>query len=272
VLDRSSTALRVWTTRNRVPGTEIAFTGDRSAPLSFAGASSTTVWVEWTAATHGLAELDLAVAEPDIVLDRLTFHTFRSIVLALGGEGQVPVVPVDPNHGSFVLGKSLYEQGFDVHAYDEDAVAADGSGTVYDEVVNAIQNRGVLEVASFGYSHGGGSTHDLVERLDVNRVAIGTFSVPFTSYVDGVENDSDLDTDRELRIPPTAAYHANHYQRGTFADFFLDGGPIAGSNPGPSGLDVETTAWGVGATHFVVDDFSQVLGFVESTLPPRVDR
>ena len=30
----------------------------------------------------------------------------------------------------------------------------------------------------------------------------------------------------------------------------LDGGPVPDSNPPPTGLDVETTPWGAGATHF----------------------
>ena len=272
VLERSSTGLRVWTTREKLPGSEITFSNGRSAPLPLGAASSMTLWVEWTAPTHGLADLYLVILDLDRAIDRLTFHSFRSIVMALGGEDQAPGAPVDPNHGSFIVAAGLYQKGYDVHAHDEDDVAADGTGPVYDEVVNAIQNRGVLEVVSFGYSHGGGSTHDLVERLDVDRPGIGTFSIPFTSYVDGIQNDSDIDLDRELRLPPTSAYHANHYQRGTFADFFLDGGPISGSNPIPSGLDVETTPWGVGATHFLVDDYVQVLDFISANLTSRVNR
>lgn len=269
-LQRSSSALRVWTTRQKLPGTEVLFSGNRSSDFELR--APLTLWVERTSGPHGLAQLALVASESDVAVDRLSFHSFRSIVLALGGEGQTPVLPPDPNHGTFLVAKTLYEQGFDVHMYDEDGVIANGTGPVYDEAVNAVQHRGVSEIACYGYSHGGGSTHDLVDRLDADRAAIGTFSVPFTSYVDGVENSSDIDVDRELRLPPTTAYHANHFQRGTLADFFLDGGPIPGSQPGPSGLDVETTPWGMGATHFVVDDFSQVLTFIQTNLIPRVNR
>ncbi len=90
--------------------------------------------------------------------------------------------------------------------------------------------------------------------------------------MDGVENDSDIDTQQELRKPPTSGYHANHYQVGTLADFFLDGGPVGASFPAPTGLNVETVFWGVGATHFLVDDYSQVRDFVLANLEPRVDR
>jgi len=90
--------------------------------------------------------------------------------------------------------------------------------------------------------------------------------------VDGVQNDSDTDLDQELRKPPSSAHHVNHFQHGTFADFFLDGGPVPSSFPAPSGLDVETIFWGVGATHFVVDDFAQVRGYVLNDLEARVAR
>ena len=272
-LRRSSSSLRVWTTRTRNAGTELTFSGDRSEAISLPPAGA-TVWVEWQGA-HGTARLDLRPAGSlgtRGALDRLRFHTFRSIVLSLGGEDQVPSVPVDPNHGAFVFGVDLYERGYDVHLYDEDNVSSSGSGAVYTEVVNALQQRGVTEVVSFGYSHGGGSTWDLVDRLDANRASLPTFSVPYTGYQDGVENDSDIDLDQERKFPPSSAFHVNHYQRGSFSDFFLDGGPVSGAFPVTDGLDVETTPWGAGATHFLVDDYAEVLGTMRDFFLPRVSR
>ncbi len=128
-------------------------------------------------------------------------------------------------------------------------------------------NRGTIGFLMNQYSE-----DDLLERLDINRATLGNFSVPFSSYVDGVENDSDTDVSQELRRPIGSAYHANHYQRGSFADFFLDGGPVSNSNPAPTGLDVETQPFGQGATHFVVDDFSQVTSFIQSALLLQVQR
>ena len=157
VLRRSSSALRVWTTRNKTPGTELVFVDNRTASLALTG-GSTTVWIEWADAAHGIATLALEPLAAPVALDMLRFHTFRGIVMALGGEGQVPTVPVDPNQGTFVVAISLYGRGYDVMQYDEDNVAADGSGAVLTEVVNAVQHRGVEQVAIFGYSHGGGST------------------------------------------------------------------------------------------------------------------
>lgn len=272
VLERGGADLSVWTTRTKTPGTELAFTGNRSAALDFAGADVLTLWVERTSGGAGDLGLALRALEPDRVVDRLLFHAFQGLVVALGGEDQVPSLPLDPNHGTYVVATELYRSGYDVRMRDEDQVGADGSGAVYTEVVNAIQNRGVSELAIFGYSHGGGSTHDLAERLDLFRGSIGSFAIEFTSYIDGVENDSNTDLDRELRRPPASAFHANHYQRGTFADFFLDGGPVTLSEPPPTGLDAETTAWGAGTTHFLVDDFGEVRDFIQAGLAARLAR
>ena len=275
-LRRDTSAVRLWNTRNRAAGTEILFSNDVTPALTAGGRRK--LWVEWAAPVHGLGSLKL---EPDVTgspggsngsLDRLLFHTFQGIVIALGGEGQVPSVPVDPNHGSFLVGVEAYESGFDVFLYDEDNVSASGAGAVYDEVETAIDVRRVSDVAVFGYSHGGGSTYDLSDRLDANRATLGPFVIPFTSYVDSVENDSNFDVDMELRLPPSTQLHVNHYQRGSFIDAFLDGGPVPGSIPAPSGLDVETTVWGAGATHFIVDDYSQVLDRILTNLNQSVRR
>jgi hypothetical protein len=273
-LRRSDPALAVWTTRNKQAGTEVAFVDDLSDVLPLGpAATSLTLWVEWTTTSHGTAEFQVEPAGAAIARDALVFHTFHSIVMALGGEDQPPSNPIDPNHGTFVVARALYVQGFDVHMYDEDVVTADGSGEAFDVVADAIQHRMVNEVAIYGYSHGGGSTYDLAERLDIRRAMLGVFDITFTSYVDSVSNNSDVDVAQELRRPPTTAYHANHYQHGSlFEDFFLDGGPVPNSNPSPTGLDVETTPWGATSTHFQVDDFVQVRSYIESALTPRVTR
>ena len=273
-LRRSSDAIRVWLTRDKTTGTEISFTDNKSDALPLSPTETElTVWVEWASASHGIADLHIEPLTVTVPKDTLVFHTFHGIVVALGGEDQVPSDPADPNFGTFVAAKSLYTKGFDVHMFDEDTVAADGSGAVYTEIVNAIQNRDVQEVAIFGYSHGAGSTYDLADLLDINRPTIGVFDIVFTSYVDAVSNNSDVDMAQELRRPPSSAYHLNQYQHGVFfEDLGLDGGPVSDSNPPPTGLDVETTPWGDGATHFEVDDFAEVRDLIEASLLPRVTR
>ncbi|MCA8981217.1 MAG: hypothetical protein H6831_15970 [Planctomycetes bacterium] len=273
VLSRTSPVLAVWTTRDKAAGTELAFTGDVTAPIQFGGAQQATLWVEWTGAAGGDAILALQAQVARRPYGRVRFHCFRGLVVALGGEDQVPQLPVDPNHGTYIVATELYELGWDVLMSDEDFVSSSGAGAVYDEMVNAIQYRGVDELAIFGYSHGGGSTYDLCERLSTVGAGLPSHTIEFTSYVDGVGNNSDIDTSQETRRPIGSAYHANHYQHGSFfQDLGLDGGPVTNSLPPPTGLDVETTPWGASATHFVVDDYAQVVDFILVNLEARLAR
>ncbi len=260
-LARGSGVLSVWTTRTKTPGTALTFVDDEAALPG-----GTTLWVEWTGLQHG--EETLALVKPSgESLDTLRFHTFRAIIAALGGEDQPPTTPAIANQGTFVVAEALYARGYDVIQFDEDFVSPSGAGPVYDAIVDAIQHRLVDDVAIYGYSHGAGSTYDLAERLDVNRAGIGVFEIRYTSYVDAVENDSDVDLSQELRRPLSVFYHLNHYQHGTlFEDFLLDGGPVPNSNPPPTGLDVETTPWGANSTHFTVDDYVQVRSAIENDL------
>ncbi|MFT4613562.1 MAG: hypothetical protein ACI9NT_000703 [Bacteroidia bacterium] len=59
--------------------------------------------------------------------------------------------------------------------YVENDVSSDRSGRVYDEIVDAVQHRGVTEVALYGFSHDGGSIYDLTERPPANQASIGVF-------------------------------------------------------------------------------------------------
>lgn len=273
-LRRSDPALRAWTTRTKQAGTEIPFAADRTDALPLGPADSElTLWIEWSGAYHGTATLDVEPLALDVVKDTLTFHTFTSVVIVLGGEDQVPSYPVDANSGTFVVGEALYRSGFDALLYDEDVVVADGSGAAYNAVEDALLHRLVTGVAIFGYSHGGGSTYSLASRLDVRRPLLGVFTIHYTSYCDSVRNNSDVDVNQELRRPPSTNYHLNHYQHGSlFQDFLLDGGPVPDSNPPPTGLDVETTPWGATSTHFQVDDYVQVRSAIESTLGAQIAR
>ena len=121
----------------------------------------------------------------------------------------------------------------------------------------------------FGYSHGGGSTYDLVERLDTNRLVLGTFTIPFTSYVDGIANDSDIDVGTETELPPSTMYHANYYENPGCGLFQLCGGPIPGAD---FDLDVNTTPWGALLDHFSVDDAPEVTTGLREQLMQEVPR
>ena len=256
LLIRSNPNLRVWDEATHL--TQLTGAGD-FVPLSFAGPTR-TLWAECP--FGGAADLTFAarrIATGELVAsDAIRLAPFTSVVIALGGESQVPAdPPLEPtNHGMFQLAITLYRLGYDVHMYDEDVVPASGAGAAYDEVVGAIQKRGVSRLSIFGYSHGGGSTNDLARRLDANRATIGVFWIDLTAYVDGIDNDSDFDIDTETALPPSTLYHANWYQHPGCGFLQLCGGPIAGAN---LNVNVTATPWGSSLTHFTVDDAPNVL-------------
>lgn len=259
VLVRSNPRLKVWPATSK--GTPILGSNDE-AVLTFSS-SPRTVWVEYNAA--GTTSLQLKVrrtangSTKDV--DSVNLYSFTSIVLALGGENQVPSNPINSDHGVFVIGENLYALGYDVHIYDEDNVGSDGYGGVYNEAVSAVRDRGVSALAVYGYSHGGGSTRDLIARLDLNRASIGYYTVPFTAYIDGVKNGSDIDLNSETRLPIFTQYHVNYYQR----NFIPMGDSVAGAN-----IDVNLTS--AGAQHGNIDDRSDVRSTIQDSLVQRVFR
>jgi hypothetical protein len=258
VLKRTNATIKVWQAQNKLTP---VLDGNDEQILSFFGGTQ-TVWAE--AVSAGAADLELQVRLAGggsvIASDTVRLFTFSSIVIALGGENQVPGDPPDSGHGVFNIAASLYAEGYDVHMYDEDNVSGSGAGPVYDEVVRAVRDRGIGIVAIFGYSHGGGSTHDLAERLNDNRAGIGTFTFPFTGYIDAIENSSDIDVNSETRLPPATQYHVNYYQR---SDFFIRGNSVPAAD-----VDVNTGA----SSHTVVDDLSWVRSGIHDPLVARTAR
>lgn len=261
-LVRSNTNLKVWGFANKT--TPILNANDEQV-LTFIGGSF-TVWVENPNGGAGSIEVQARPfgGGPVFASDAIQFHTFTSVVIALGGENQTPSDPPSSNDGMFNIAASLYAQGYDVHMYDEDDVGSSGAGPAYDEVVRAVQRRGIGIVSIFGYSHGGGSTHDLAERLDNNRGGIGTFTMPYSAYVDAIENDSDFDIQSETRLPPATGYHVNYYQRN---DLLIKGNSVPGANVN---INANDQPWGGGLDHGAVDDHPNVRSGVLDALLLRV--
>ncbi len=264
VLRRGNTNIKVWEAATK--GTAILDGNDESV-LSFAGMTK-TVWVENPNGGSAALDFEARTMPGGTVLssDRVQIYPFTSIVIGLLGESQVPSDP--PSGASQVIATiavALQQEGYDVHMYDEDDAAPDGSGIVYDEIVSAIQNRDVTSVAIYGYSHGGGSTYDVAERLDTNKGSIGTFAVPYTAYVDGVEDDTDADLDPEVRLPPGSAYHVNYYQRLAL--------PWGNSVPGANvNINVNTQPWGLTLNHITIADNANVRSGVHDPLLAHVAR
>lgn len=260
VVSRTNPFMKVWQAQTK--GTAILTANDEQV-LNFT-TSTLPVWVEGVSAGSGFLQLQARQAGGGAVVasDRVKMFSFSSIVIALGGENQVPSDPPDPNHGAFNIAANLYAMGYDVHMYDEDNVGSDGSGSVYNEVVHAIQSRGISVVAIFGYSHGGGSTHDLAQRLDDNRGSIGAFTFPYTAYIDSIRNSSDIDITSETRLPPATQYHVNYYQRN---DLLIRGNSVPGAN-----VDVNVSDTGV--VHTEIDDLAIVRSGVQDPLVQHINR
>lgn len=265
-LRRSNGNLKVWTSATK--GTAILDAND-DAVLAFGG-STATVWVESPAG--GSADLDLEArivgGGPVLSSDRISFFTFQSVVVGLHGEFQFPTdPPFGPNEGISEIAVALHQQAYDSHMYVENDVESDGSGPVYDEIVDAVQNRGVTSVALYGFSHGGGSVYDLAERLDANKASIGTFDLVYTGYIDAIENDSDIDLDSEVRLPPGTQYHTNYYQRFGFVPPWGDSVPGADVD-----VNVTSTAWGFLLAHITITNHANVQNGIHGPLVTHTPR
>lgn len=265
VLQRTNNGLKIWNNPNKSGGGLLD--ANNEVVITFS-ASTQTVWAERVTAGDTMLEL---VARPmgggsAVASSSARLFAFTSVIIALGGENQTPSDPPSSNHGVFNIALSLYTLGYDVHMYDEDVVNSSGAGAAYDEVVRAVSRRGIGIVSIYGYSHGGGSTHDLAERLDDNRGSIGTFTIPYTAYIDGIGNSSDIDITSETRLPPSTTYHVNYYQRN---DFLIRGNSVPGANVD---VNVGNTPWGSGLDHGAIDDHVNVRDGVLQPLLVHVPR
>jgi len=237
-----------------------------------ASADPEVLWIE--AAEPGASVLTLEVRDEDtddvLASDSIRFFTFSSTVIELTGED---LTGAGWGHGTTPIAEALYTQGYDAHLMSENAVSYNGSGGAYDEALSAVDERDASEIALIGYSHGGGSVHDLAQRL-MNQPPAGGFSVPFTGYIDAIEQgDSlvteDAGTDPETRLPPGTQFHINLWQPipttlidYVIGDIAVNGAPVPGSAidlnvnaPVPQGLGLNvdhSTIDGAGAVQALI--------------------
>ncbi|MDE0887114.1 MAG: proprotein convertase P-domain-containing protein [Myxococcota bacterium] len=266
VLRRSNSNIKVW--NDSTKGSAVLDTADEVV-LNLASLVG-SLWVENTDGGSAALELEAREIVGGLVLasDLVEFYTFTSLIIGLHGEFQFATDPVfGPNEGISYLTIDFHEDGFDAHMFEENDVASDGSGRVYDEIVNAVLNRGVTCVAIFGFSHGGGSIYDLSELLAANAASIGPFDICFTGYIDSIENDSDADLDPEIRRPLGSAYHVNMYQSNWF--WWIWGDSVPGSDVD---VNVTNTIWGGGLSHISITTHANVQAGISVPLLLRVDR
>ncbi|MGH7199115.1 MAG: Ig-like domain-containing protein, partial [Planctomycetaceae bacterium] len=190
VLWRTNDNINVWDTPDKTDPKLL--NNNTYDPLNCAGGAC-DVWVEWV-------EMDPAQKSADLFLevrtetsdprtndkpvdrDKIHFYPFTSVVIVFGGHDQEPddtdgdgsigdiTEADDPTNreGIFDVAQELYENGWDVHAYDEGAPGVDNGDIPYAEVTSAYDNRGVVDAALLGYSQGGGLVYDVAERLHPN--------------------------------------------------------------------------------------------------------
>ena len=266
VLRRSSSHLRVWSSSSK----GVAILDGADEAILDAVSSVQSVWVE--SPEGGEADLTFELRDSQtlelLASDEVHFFSFTSLTIGLHGEFQFPTDPVyGPNEGISYLAVDLHEEGYDSHMYDEDDVEADGSGPVYDEIVDAVQSRGVTSVALYGFSHGAGSIYDLSERLQLNQASIGDFDIVFTAYIDGIENDSDVDLDSEIRLPLGTQYHVNYYQQWGFIPPWGDS--VAGADVD---VNVTSTSWGSFLWHITITNSAEVQSGIFDPILLRVPR
>jgi hypothetical protein len=272
-LEKSTGDIRIWNSSSK--GTEFAPVAGQASAITLGNGVPASVWVEWVTpgTAPGQASLDFRLVDNvsgnTVFTDRLVFHPFMSVVIAIGGFTQTPGDPAEAGSGTFQTAIDLYRDGYDVHMYAETEVQADGSGAAYNEVVSAIENRGVRHVAIIGFSWGGGATFQLANGLDANRPFIfgGPFTIDFTAYVDAVKHVTGFPPlPPETRRPPSSRWHLNIYEPnsaeggGPMPNTSLDGGANEDDN-------TEVTAgFTSGLTHTTIDDDPTVRGRVKTLL------
>jgi len=256
-------------------------------PLNFVNNSS-RVFVEWVDSDHGTDGISLIDQTTQTTLDSLQFHSFRSMVVIFGGNGQNPQdtdndgklgdpVKGGPNReGIFDFASELYVTGWDVYAYNEEVDLEIPKA----EVVNAVDRRFVrpdLEffmgggISIMGHSQGGGATHDLIEMLTSHYAEVQeVFSTMLGVYLDAVErqifplNDPIPQTD----YPDTTVYLLNIFQRSPFPNVFV--GNYIDEDEAPPGTTVEDVDLGSTLTHTEIDDDLQVKQRIRTRLQQRL--
>jgi len=273
VLRRTNTSISVWMSNTKG---QSVFQGNATEQWWSNSAPPREVWVESTRHDVTFLEFMAVDASTNRILDsdRIRFFSFLSVVIALGGEDQDPIDPPPvPTLGTFRIAVDLYDRAYDVHMYNEDVVDVSegtgnvGAGEAFNEVESAVQRRGVAEIAVFGYSHGGGATRDLADGINSRLLGPGVI-MPFTGYIDAVENTHWSTRACETRRPPGSLYHANFYQTVGSGDALgLVGCPVPTAN---YEIWVTPRPWGAGLLHYTIDDSVNVR--IGSSLEPGMLR
>lgn len=252
-------ALKLWTTPTKTAEVQL------NGPVS----NGQSLWVEYTSQTHTVGAdtaLTLTASEDvsgttTIATDTVVFHSFQSLVVAIGGNSQDPRNVGDPRLGIFTIASTLYDSGYDVQLFAHNQIQSNGHGAAYDEVTSAVLNRNVDYVGILGYSWGAGATYELAKGLAANgALAPAGYHLQYTAYVDGIRHYS---LRAETRKPVATQYHDNYYQR---KDWLLRGNNVSGAN----NVNVTKTTWGKQLVHTTIDDNATLQSQLVNNLKARV--
>lgn len=243
-------------------------TSTKQAAVANGGAVSDgqTLWIEYVSAVQSSGEpvaLTLTVVDAttdSTASDMVAFHRFSSLVVAIGGNTQDPGRAGEPGLGIFEIAEQLYDSGQDVRMFAHGAVKLNGRGAAYDEVVRAVSQRNVDDVAIVGYSWGGGATRDLAAALQSNRaLRQAGYRLAYSASIDGIRHGS---ISSETRLPPGSLAHDNLFQR---RDPLLRGAAVVGA----WNLNVNDTVWGAELRHTTIDDADELQALIVDRLMAR---
>jgi hypothetical protein len=271
-LSRSDTKINVFTRADKLDWLYV------NPPVTSGTTAANQVYVEWATPESGTSTLKYSVWDTthnrEAIFDSVKFKPFTSVVVVLLGEFQVPADP--PPTGAINLANGIInfaiqeyrESGLDVYMYGEYDVDTEGRGPVYDQIVSAINYRGVSNVAMVGYSHGGGKVDKLAWRLAQNTVANSgiadtnkPFGVPFTGYIDAIRARFEGDLIPVNNRPLLSAFHCNQYEQNNPLGK-LDGSP----NDGDDDFDRSY----LGVNHLSIVNNAIVQGFLRMRLRQKV--
>jgi len=277
----------VWTSSNK--GQQIVFPGGgmESEPLNVNANGMLTLYVEWRSITHGSENLELVDANTGVVQDTLVFHSFQSIVIGFSGDTFLSSFPSlgisEPylDQAVYNIAVDFYEEGYDSYYYDVGVhgitAAAGFSGPAYNEAANAIINRNVQNIAIWGWSHGGGATNLLANRLELDAargILPRTFSFAATAYIDAVRYDGAQTFNPAAEgFRPLSQFgifqpHANWYQTTRqLLPPYTDALPFGGTSVPGSTIDQNLTEEVIAMSGINHRDIAEIVAGIRSNLP-----
>ena len=200
------------------------------------------IWAEY--ASNGDASYTLTLkatnfyTEDELFSETVTFRPFNSVTCAFVDRSETPgAAQTSPGINSWAIDRLL--DGYDVYLC---AGNANGEEYAFDEIINAVNNRGVNQVALVGYRYGGNSVYNLAQRLhdDTQDEIASDYSLAFTAYVDAVRTWPLALA--ETRRPLGTAFHANYYRAdGAYMDDAEDNRDYSNLTDGAVNIDENAT-------------------------------